>query len=535
MITFDEIPELILPDCSPSMLQGRILIAEAWNATPHLETGAEIALRLSKAGYKVDYVFYGHLLPHVECFNALGSSIQSRLIYGEKSPQRKILNILRANSSHNKLDIRILHPSTGIKAYVHSIPIAYLGSLARLKLYSTSKYKNIGVSVASSLVSQFKDSSLTPLLQYDMCKKLATSYERSFRLAERILETRDISLTILFNGRFACVKGVADCCNDQGVKLMYHERGSSKDMFSLNDYQPHDRLRFQREVSLSWNRKAKSNTIDTRLAQSFYESRRAGSPASWKSFTSHQVTGSAKKLTEEAKARSSSGTVITFFSSSEDEFIAVDDAFHRDAFEWKSQAEAFALLAELALAKGHSIILRQHPNLADKSVSDSSKWSELSFMNPELRSRVINVNSASDVSTYELIDASDLIVCYGSTVGIEAIFWSRPSMLLSNSFYDQLEASLYQPKSKAELSELLGRIPDLTVAPETALAYGDFSATFGIPYCLYKPESLFSGSFCGLRASEPRPSLRRKLVQGASTRLRYINIAFLRYAYKGHF
>ena len=38
-----------------------------------------------------------------------------------------------------------------------------------------------------------------------------------------------------------------------------------------------------------------------------------------------------------------------------------------------------------------------------------------------------------------------LVVVHGSTVGIEAVFWGKPVIVVSDSFYDLIDASIYKP------------------------------------------------------------------------------------------
>ena len=50
---------LLLPSIPP---KSRILVTDAWDNTPNLETGLEIALRLAPSYSKVNYINYGDIL-----------------------------------------------------------------------------------------------------------------------------------------------------------------------------------------------------------------------------------------------------------------------------------------------------------------------------------------------------------------------------------------------------------------------------------------------------------------------------------------
>ena len=51
----------------------RILICEAWNLTPHLETGLEIAIQLANSGSSIDYLHIGDIIPNFELQNHRGA------------------------------------------------------------------------------------------------------------------------------------------------------------------------------------------------------------------------------------------------------------------------------------------------------------------------------------------------------------------------------------------------------------------------------------------------------------------------------
>jgi len=91
---------------------------------------------------------------------------------------------------------------------------------------------------------------------------------------------------------------------------------------------------------------------------------------------------------------------------------------------------------------------------------------------------------------------ADKVVTFGSTVGIEAPFWGKPSILGGRAVYQQL-GSTYNPDSHEELMGLLltsGLPPNDKLG---SLMYGYFYNTFGIPFQYYKGENFFAGTFNG--------------------------------------
>jgi len=134
----------------------------------------------------------------------------------------------------------------------------------------------------------------------------------------------------------------------------------------------------------------------------------------------------------------------------------------------------------------------------------------LQWFDEELRSRVVLVPSSSKMSSYELIDLADLVVCYGSTVGIEAAYWQRPVLLLGNSFYDRLGAAVVPATTAESVAEALSMLESLPIDRSSCLPYGFYAFCHGFEYDLYKPKSLFEGSFMNVQL-QPKPSLLTRL------------------------
>ena len=137
------------------------------------------------------------------------------------------------------------------------------------------------------------------------------------------------------------------------------------------------------------------------------------------------------------------------------------------------------------------LFIRLHPHVRKKSREDQLRWLALGEI------KGVNIVSFdSDVDTYALIDQSDVVVTAGSTVGIEAVFWRRPSITLGPSYYSELGVTLH-PRSSAELKAMLAS-DKLPVERERTIPYGYYMSTFGTKFLHYVPETLFKGKFMGV-------------------------------------
>lgn len=110
---------------------------------------------------------------------------------------------------------------------------------------------------------------------------------------------------------------------------------------------------------------------------------------------------------------------------------------------------------------------------------------------------LIVVPPESPVGSYALMKACDTVLTYGSTMGIEAVFHSKPSILAGKSFYQDLGGT-YNPRSRDEFLELLKHpLPPKSI--EAALRYGYFYETYGYPFKYFIADAYHAGTFKGRR------------------------------------
>lgn len=81
------------------------------------------------------------------------------------------------------------------------------------------------------------------------------------------------------------------------------------------------------------------------------------------------------------------------------------------------------------------------------------------------------------VCTYTLLKNADVVLTFGSTVGIEAVFWGKPSVSAGQCYYRNLGGT-YNPSSHSKLVELL-RSNLKPKDREAALMYGYYWDTEG--------------------------------------------------------
>ena len=350
-------------------------------------------------------------------------------------------------------------------------------SLEELQNISYQNF-DVGYGVSSSLISMNRDSK----------PKLSSYAEETFNLMVSSIEVYESVLSYIyqikpdkvyaFNGRFSHVKAILRACQLAGVTCYLHDRGADMSKYYLwKDTIPHDREYTVKIIEDYW-RKADEN-VRVSIGEEFYKERVMGKNQGWYSFTKHQE----KRLPDNWDPKKKN---IIIFNSSEDEFASVGP-------EWKNPVYSDqitgirAILEDLQFEKDICIYLRIHPNLKDVTDEYTRALYNLNCENLTI------LKPDSAISSYELLFNASTVVTFGSTMGIEAVYWGIPSISVGVSMYSDLHAT-YQPVSHAEIIELIKS--ELRPSPcEPALKYGFFYKSFGIDYKLYKPADILSGQF----------------------------------------
>lgn len=450
----------------------KVAFFETVNTNPHLETSLELAKRHLDSSDQVAYHFLGHAIPYTD------------FIHSKKA--RKLSIFLPERRGVRRLGggVKFFSP----KSIVHLGRDAKynFGDIEELKRY---KYKNYlaGMASLSSLISYRKISMPDLNDERELLRDIITSGVAVYNYTlSKIAEDRP-DLIYLFNGRFANSRAVIDAAEASGVPYLVHERGANMFRYVARQYTPHNFEKIKDEIKLAWE--TSQETESTRIAKVFFEDRRRGIEQAWKSFTSGQTVSFSRR--EVANYRK----VLVYFSSSDDEYASVGDLVKWD--RWPNQATAVEDLIRVVEKKEDVLlILRLHPNMKNKAAADLKYWESL-----KLPPNVRLVLPTSEINSYSLMDAADVVLTCGSTVGIEAVYWGVPSICMGPSLYSNLDA-VYQPADPAELERLLFG-EKLSVVQSRSYPYGFYMQTFGEEFRFYKPKGLLSGSFMGVDLQSP--------------------------------
>ncbi|NEO35134.1 MAG: hypothetical protein F6J90_01960 [Moorea sp. SIOASIH] len=451
-----------------------LLVIESFAFTPRLGTAGEIAITAAVAGKKTGFSFLH--LDNPDDIRFLPSRRFQK--FGKRSWKHKVWKVesILRNYGVTTLEEDFVSEKTRltIQDYVQNAP----HNLRELRAYNYNDAV-LGLATVSSLIWHTHCLDPDPNEHYPLIQRLLQCSAMVYEKARALILKYNPQKIIAFNGRFASVKGIFEAAKQLGVEVQYYEAGGSYQQYELFDQPPHDFAYMREHIQSYWQRAAMDRE---ELAHTFYKNRRQGEGIGSTNYTSDQQKG----IVPEQR---SNDRQIVYYSASDDEFAAIGDLVKHPIF--KNQREAVTSLITWASNQIDCYLtIRVHPNLQKKSLEDRNWWNSLTGKNVEV------IPPDSKVDSYALVDWADVVVTYNSTIGAEAAYWGKPSVLLGDNMYSGL-GCVYEPKSEAEVYTLL---EDDTIAPlpqENCLPYGYYRLCRGIKYNYYNPHNPASGDFVG--------------------------------------
>ncbi|WP_309640415.1 hypothetical protein [Flavobacterium sp.] len=449
-----------------------IALFSNYTYTPHFETELElIQMHLDQGDTVYHFVCDMHLL---SCdFNPNGDLLKCISCISKRTKGQKLL--INTKKYH---EIKISKPKNKI---LSSLPELDFNSIAELRQYKIENFE-IGDAALSSLVSIVRDPEPDLKVFQDMLSRIILSAHYCYHFFQSELQAYSIDTFYNFNGRFATNRAALRAAQKTDVSTFIHERGHNFNYYELFDnVLPHEITSFIERVTQSWENHP-DDSYKNKVAHDFYKNRAIGKDQGWVSFTKDQKKGLPDHWDDSIDN-------IVIFNSSEDEYVSIGKDWDLGGFE--SQNKLILKLIHDSSLSEKKIWVRLHPNMQTMA----KKYLEKTYAT--LQGNIEVILPESPINSYDLMNAADKIVTFGSTTGIEATYWGKPSILLGPSFYKAFEAT-YNPETYEELIWLL---LDQDLKPkkqENTLPFGFHTNNFGIPFKIYKPKNLFEGEFKGV-------------------------------------
>lgn len=482
----------------------RYLVIEYVNVLPHLETSLEIAVRLAERGAEVDYAHIGAQL----CQTEAALYHQPRVLVGPAPSRTRRLLVrwiprrVKKLFDHRTREFDVIHRTmrfaqerglSGLRFLTLDAGLLHRRSPASVGLFPNVKAlrdrarggEPFGRAVASSVTYHLRETAPSRLRTAYWARRFTKTYWQAKYLAASALQAGGYTHLVVFNGRFAAAAALRQAGLEHGVEVLHHERGCDAGKFHIYDALPHDSARLVRDMETAWLDAAQGDEAAAiAIANSFYVSKRQGAGVGWPSFVEGQDDEAAREVLRPIAKR----PLVAYFSTSDDEF----DFLLEPGSPWNDQIENVMVLSELAQRLGYGLVVRVHPGMAVRPRREQWRWEQLAETLSGDHFRIISPNDRA--SSYAILDAASIVVTSGSTMGLEAGYWDKPSILLGTAtHYTAFPDTVAQPRSSAELRALLENPSLIPKDKRALLQFGYWAMVFGTPFKYFEPHGYFEG------------------------------------------
>jgi hypothetical protein len=338
------------------------------------------------------------------------------------------------------------------------LDFAFNKSLTELKDF-TFEGRNCGRSIFSTIFSDLKSTKSNDLLFRSRFFNLAIAWIEVYNSIDSFLSANHFDSLIIFNGRFVAENAAMEAATKNGIEVLFHESSSKPQSYTLENFNPFAITKTAHEVD-SASRKATLGEVQ-QIATSWFDDRIYGRTIELIRYQEFWKDGNFELDTHQK--------IAVFFTTSDDEFVGLDENWNFG--EFSTQYQACAKIMSYLKELGYFTVIRVHPNTKNKALAMQRQWNQLEFVDKV-------ISASSGVNSYKLIIRADLIVVAGSTIGLESVFLERQTASVGTAIYDGLAilADLKGVRSANEVTYILSQF-DLEKAKTKALNFAYWEST----------------------------------------------------------
>ena len=460
----------------------KTLILETYPFQPHLEIAGEIALNLKEKNKEdVYFVWMGENLKWAEWH----LSKLKNIFFSYTHRVKKILNILESRN------IKIINSDNFIilDERINKWARSFKGDIYNLKNFKFGS-ANLGLGVASSVISHVQESNPNLDEYRDMVINSLITSAKIFLLTQKIIKKFKPEKIITFNGRFATSNAISLAAKKLKIKVLYHERGSNFKKYDIFNERLHSPQFRKKLISNYWRKKIKNKH---QIAKSFFEQNLSGKRTNTLGLKFKQ------SLTNPKIKKETNQKIYTYFASTSYEWDAI---LGYKKGNWKNEFEAIKnlIFTIKKYRKDIKLIIKLHPyNKTLRNYNDLNKIKDLAKKN-----NIFIFDEFSKINSYKLVKKSDVIISYGSTIGAEAVYLGKPSIIMRDCFYGKTD-SVYFGLNHKQLKKVISKKKLQKKKENSVLPFAFYLLNYGRNFKYYKPENYYFGKFCGFNLTYMRP------------------------------
>lgn len=326
----------------------------------------------------------------------------------------------------------------------------------------------LGALVVSQLVSVHRDCFFDVAPYANEIDKLISDGRALYQQARMVIKENKIDKVYVWNGRRICDGPVCYAARDEGVELEVYISGGKRGTYltlpaltvmNLDAHNYRILKLFELISSHQEYEEIKNEAADFYKIQRYGGGDFPGYVQFSKNFEKTNLNFGNKKN-------------IVVFSSAFWEFFSLDEYAHGMYTNHYSGIKQ--IISDDRITARYNVIVRWHPNLRNCGFFERKVIDEVINTKSE---GVLHYPPESDIDSYQLCEQADIVISFGSTIGVEASYYGKPSILLGRSWYEETGAC-YRPKSHSDLVRLLSG--DLKPLPQLgAMVYGYYFRNYG--------------------------------------------------------
>ena len=324
----------------------------------------------------------------------------------------------------------------------------------------------------------------------------------------QMLDAEQPTIMLLFNGRMSVTRVALELAKERGIRVVTHERGLLKETLLLRENETCLALRPFEKLAAEWGDVPLNRNEVPRVTQ-WLGDRAHGTNLNWKTFSVQSSLGPIEAFLDQHAGRQ----IWSLFTSSTDEIVGDEDytSVFGTQSRWVEETVRFVREhQEIAL------VIRVHPNSGGKK-STGKNLGEIRFfegLRATLPANVAVVLPDDNVSSYALIDRTDVGFVYGSTIALEMACRGIRVLLAARSpwyFCSAIEAIKDAGTYEARLAHYAAHSPSeaeveqiATVAYRFAYAY---IYRWNIPFPLVHMPDIHNGVLTAKTLDELKPGV----------------------------
>lgn len=276
----------------------------------------------------------------------------------------------------------------------------------------------------SSVASHTRVESVRDLnrVWYFIYKRLFKASRRTYFSVANIIQQYQINHLYLYNGRFSCAKAAKEAARALMINFSVYDVRRSVNPYVHHNKDLHNVFEcFDRAKTMY----SKNPEISRQEAIKYFNSR-GKSSLFGASYTTKMKVGEVGNIDNSKK-------IITIYTSSDDEyrFLGQDWGIQQQAISQFKEIEYICKNLDL---HNWQIVIRIHPNQTGVRTNSLRKIKLLNQL-----SNVTVCEPDSPIDTYELLDISDLIVCFASSISLEAAYRKKTIIQIGPSPYSIID------------------------------------------------------------------------------------------------